>query len=152
MIFGPGEGIFTLRSHQSKYSEYDLKDMCLLNNHLVGPIDGTSFAAPAVAAIFGQIYTILNAREVLPKDNALKIEVLKKVMLATGAISNRLTRTKRYSNAYIATIIATELTPDDYTEGIDSYLKAFERGTKEICKTKLKKCSKIRKCQARKNV
>ena len=86
----------------------------------------------------------------LPKDNALKIEVLKKVMLATGEISKRLTKTKRYSNAYVATLIASELTTDDYTEGIDSYLKAFERGTKEICKKKLKKCSKMRKCEDRK--
>ena len=81
-IYGPGENVYTLKSHQSQIGIWGKDKYCRVNGAVMGPISGTSFSSPSVAAVFTQVLTVLKIRGLVPKDPKSKIILLKKIILA----------------------------------------------------------------------
>lgn len=116
MITAPGEGVYTLLSHNHEYRDSTIRNACRYNGHVIGPINGTSFASPALAGVAGQVISVLRAKGTLPENPRKKLALIKSILLASTNWNAQVGRNPTQVNALAATKIATNLT----TELIDS--------------------------------
>ncbi len=147
-IQAPGEGVFTLLNHNNGAS---LKTACQIQGRPVEPVDGTSFAGPAIAAIAGQVITILRARKQLPTDPQKKIKLVKSILLASSQWSPDAKKKKaKEVNALGAALIAKGIASNNMTFDQEELIKIGKSQTKHVCQNKVLNCDKRLICEFRK--
>ena len=149
-IYGPGENVFTLNSHQSKVDQWRFENYCKVEGAIMAPISGTSFSSPAVAAVFSQVLTVLKIRNLVPKNPLEKITLLKKIILASGKWSQQTGESLPTANAFLAVLIAKNLDIDEVDLSIDELIEVGKRESSNICLGGDTLCSEIITCSKKK--
>ena len=115
MITAPGVGVFTTLSTKHEYGTATSNNQCNKGNLQMGPINGTSFASPITAGVMGQILTILKARNVVPRDPAKKVALVKSIALASAKWGKLTGSGEGVINALGAVIIAENINSTNAT-------------------------------------
>ena len=152
-IFAPGEKVYTLHSlFDTKIEDYEKDEFCKVKNNWMKKINGTSFASPAVAAILGQVLTILKIKNIVPEDPYEKIAILKKIVFASAKWSVQSGDRLFAINSYLSTLIAKHLQYDELDSTIDELIEIGKREikTKGICDESFISCSNISTCDDQK--
>lgn len=110
MITAPGEGVYTLLSNHHEYGDRTTSNACRYNGHIIGPINGTSFASPALAGVAGQVISILRAKGTLPENPRKKLALVKSILFASSNWNEQVGRNPTQVNALAAALIASNLT------------------------------------------
>jgi len=119
-IYGPGENVYTLTSHQSTVNQWSFEDKyCRVEGAIMSPISGTSFSSPAVAAVFSQVLTILKLRGLVPSNPKEKISLLKRIILASGKWSVESGEALPTANSYLAVLIAKHLKESELSASVE---------------------------------
>lgn len=149
-IYGPGENVFTLHSHQSRVDQWRFDKYCKVENSLMAPISGTSFSSPAVAAVFSQVLTVLKVKNLVPKNPAEKIALLKRIILASGRWSKITGETLPTANAYLAVLIAKHLQAGELNYDIENLITVGQREASSVCLKSDNLCSEVNDCHQKK--
>ena len=146
MSAAPGGGVYATLSSKHEYSSRTSDNACNMNNQTMGPINGTSFASPILAAVLGQIQTILNARNLLPKDPKEKVILTKSIEMAAKKW-NEMAGGGAVTNALGAAIIAENIDSDNMTKNINSLISIGKNAVRERCAKSHKNCRESANCR-----
>ncbi|MDA8792080.1 S8/S53 family peptidase [Bacteriovoracaceae bacterium] len=113
MIYAPGEDVFTLLSHQHKYSKETYRKQCQNFSIPFAPISGTSFSSPISSGVAAQVLTILKLNEQVPSDPEQKISLIKRIMKASTLLNAEGHFSFRRINALAAVYIADQINSDN---------------------------------------
>lgn len=149
-IFGPGAGVYSLLSSQHEYGEDTTKQACEVGKARVGPVDGTSFAAPLVSGVAAQVITILRSRGALPADPAKKIRLVKSILMASAEWSKESGSRRPVVNALAASLIAA-VAAESLQSSAD-LIAAARKGAdvQKGCSRDVKDCAREKDCTAKK--
>jgi len=145
-IMAPGEGVYSVLSSAHEYSSSTADNSCDEKGVKRGPINGTSFAAPAVAGVMGQIITILKSRGQLPRDPVKKIKLVKSILYASTKVGSYFQNSSMV-NALGAALIASGI--EKYTENPDELIAIGKKKAEPVCKKMADDCTKIDECSAK---
>ena len=144
LITAPGEGVFSVLSAQHEYSDYTSSNSCQKNGSSIGPINGTSFASPAVAGVLGQIVTVLRARGKLPADPVKKVELVKSILFASTQMGDYF-KNDQMVNALGAVLIASNV--NGYTTDQKELVRLGQEKAASTCNSQVHKCAEDNQCQ-----
>ncbi len=150
-IYGPGSGVFSLLSAQHFYDQETRKNSCVVGKNQVGPINGTSFAAPLVAGVAGQVITILRSRDVLPKDPKAKLKLVKSILSASAQWSKESGSRQPVVNALTAALMAKAVAAGP-VPSVDELiaLTRKDESVRKTCESPTEDCVAITDCELKK--
>ncbi len=144
-IQAPGEGVFTLLNYSNAGSS---KKACHIQGRPVEPVNGTSFAGPVIAAIAGQVITILRAQNQLPAEPHKRIKLVKSILLASSQWSGDANkRNVKEVNALGAALIAKGITANNISFDQRKLIQIGQSQTKKACQQKGLSCSESLICK-----
>jgi hypothetical protein len=149
-IYGPGENVFTLSSHQAKVDQWGFEKYCRVNGSIMAPISGTSFSSPAVAAVFSQVLTVLKIKNLVPENPSEKISLLKKIILASGQWSLESGEALPTANAYLAVLIAKNLKDGEKNLSVNELVSVGKREISNECSVGSSICFDTSSCADKK--
>lgn len=117
----------------------------------MAPTDGTSFAAPLVAGVAGQVITILKSRGVLPAKPREKLALVKAILKASADWSKASGNRHPVVNSLLATLIASEIgaKPGFNTDEL-ILLGRNSEANRKACSAPAENCSQVQDCGKKK--
>ena len=143
-ITAPGEGVYTLLA--DAYAR-DAAECSFAKDYKIGPMNGTSFAAPAVSGVAAQVLTILKAKNLVPANPRDKITLLKSILLASTHMPRGTGIKTGLINALGAVSIAKNLTAENMTLDQDRLVELGSAA--DDCQLPATNCKNLEKCDER---
>ena len=150
LISAPGEDIFALISSQSKRAGKLAENLCRsTTGDRIGAMSGTSFAAPLVTGVAGQVITLLKSKGTLPTDPIQKVTLIKNILQASARYPLDGGRGGQI-NAAFAVLMAKGISKENQLATEDELIEIGKQQASSICTTPDNNCTQIPDCEKRK--